>query len=48
MHTVKEEKVPGDLKNFCNDEIHNLYSAPNIRVVKSRMRCAGHVASIRR
>jgi hypothetical protein len=38
--------VTGDCRKLHNEELHNLYSSPNIiRMIKSRrMRRAGHVA----
>jgi hypothetical protein len=42
----KRDEVTGDRKKLHNEELHNLYSSPNIiRMMKTRrMRWAGHVA----
>jgi hypothetical protein len=42
----KRDEVIGDWRKLHNEELHNLYSSPNIiRMMKSRsMRCAGYVA----
>jgi hypothetical protein len=42
----KRDHVMGDWRKLHNEELHNLYSSPNIiRMIKSRrMRWAGHEA----
>jgi hypothetical protein len=42
----RRDEVTGDWRKLRNEELHNLYSSPNIiRMIKSRrMRWAGHLA----
>jgi hypothetical protein len=41
----KRDEVTGEWRKLHNEEFHDLYSSSNIvRVMKSRMRWAGHVA----
>jgi hypothetical protein len=42
---TKRDEVTGEWKKFHIGELHNLYSSPDIRQIKSRrMRWVGHVA----
>jgi hypothetical protein len=44
----KRDKVTGEWRRLPEEELHNLYSSPNIiRVIRARrMRWAGHAASM--
>jgi hypothetical protein len=47
--TFKREKLAGGCRILHNEELHNLYTPPNIsrEIKSSRMRWAGHVARTR-
>jgi hypothetical protein len=40
----RRDEVTGDWRKLHNEELHNLYSLPNIMIKSRRMRWAGHVA----
>jgi hypothetical protein len=41
----KREVLTGGWRKLCNEELHNLYFSLNIiKVIKLRMRWAGHIA----
>jgi hypothetical protein len=46
----RRDEATGDWRKLHNEELHNLYSSPNlIRMIKSRkMRWTGHVAQMGR
>jgi hypothetical protein len=43
----KREEVARDCRRLHNEELHTLYAAPNIRLIKlMRIRWVGHVACV--
>jgi hypothetical protein len=46
LFAPKEDKVTGGSRKLHNDELHNLYSSPSIKIKSRVMRWAGHVAQM--
>jgi hypothetical protein len=43
----RRDEVPDEWRQLHNEELNDLYSSPNsVRVIKWRMRWAGHVAGM--
>jgi hypothetical protein len=43
----KTDKIIGEWRKLHNEELHDVYSSPNImQMIKSKMRWVGHVARI--
>jgi hypothetical protein len=41
----KREEITGGWRKLHDEDLHDLFTLPHIRVIKSRrMRCVGHVA----
>jgi hypothetical protein len=49
IYEPKRDKATGECRKLHNEELHDLYSSSNIvRIIKSIMRWAGHVARMGR
>jgi hypothetical protein len=48
VFVAKRDGVTGEWRKLHNEELNDLYCPPNfVRVIKSRMKWAGHVARMR-
>jgi hypothetical protein len=49
MSGPKRDEVTGEWRKLYNEELHDLYFSPSIiRIIKARVRWAGHVARMER
>jgi len=44
MFEPEREEITGDWRTLCNEKLHDLNCAPNVKMIKlRRLRCVGHV-----